>query len=171
MGVLVACCLAVDKSFSKKNIPIMYWELFLLEHDVALSSVLVAMYSTVASDCLYNAWPDYIIWCRELKAHVHYDTKCCGLVSCISLGQCLEVDMMLVKRWFLVPMGRDFIDLISPHQTERWLHDSYRNTNGDFNKGYDHWVVFYLSDVSATKNHWPSKLYYSHYSLVSHAQF
>lgn len=63
MRVLVACCLAVDKNFSKKkkNISLMYWELFLLEHDVALSSVLVAMYSTVASDCLYNAWPDSII--------------------------------------------------------------------------------------------------------------
>lgn len=27
---------------------------------MALFSSLVAMYSTVASDCLYNAWPDYI---------------------------------------------------------------------------------------------------------------
>lgn len=48
-------------SVKKKKTSIMFWELFLLEHDVALSSVLVAMYSTVASDCLYNACPDYII--------------------------------------------------------------------------------------------------------------
>lgn len=47
-------------------------------HDVALSYSLVAMYST--SNCLFSAWPEYIISRPELKAYVHYDQKCCGLV-------------------------------------------------------------------------------------------
>lgn len=57
-----------------------------MEHDVALYSSLVAMYETVASNCLYNAWPHYIISRPELKAFVHYDSKCCGLVPYVYLG-------------------------------------------------------------------------------------
>lgn len=47
-----------------------------MERDVALSSPLVAMYSTVASNCLYDAWPDHILYHDpELKACVHYDSE------------------------------------------------------------------------------------------------
>lgn len=70
-----------------------------LEHDVALSSSLVAMYSTVASNCLYNAWPDNIISCPELKAYVHYDSKCCGLVLYVYLwGNLRQLILMEIDR-------------------------------------------------------------------------
>ena len=83
-----------------------------VEHDVALSSFIVAMYSTVASNCLYNAWPDYMIRCPELIAYVHYDSKCCGSTVCISLGQSESADVVLLRWWFRVQMS--WCVLVSP---------------------------------------------------------
>lgn len=46
---------------------------------------LYSLVATVASNCLYIAWPDYIISHPELKAFVHYDSKCCDLVPYVYL--------------------------------------------------------------------------------------
>lgn len=84
LRVLATCCWALTKHLEYVH------GIFLVgapavEHGVALSSSLVAMYSAVASNCLYNAWPDYITWSPELKAFVHYDSKCCHLVPYVYL--------------------------------------------------------------------------------------